>query len=151
MGQKLESRAQDYVAARSTVEPPVPPPGQSYVFNEGPPPKNISSSVEGKMLILRQPSSSSDWMVNELHWELPQELRAKEPGEVGTVVYREFGRSAYNGSEYATYVTVVNLRTRQMIAFGVFPHVDSTTGDAKQEVEKRDQEVLAFLTSIPRS
>ncbi len=114
--------------------------------------------VKGKMVVISKQEKEVD---DEVYPALPNELRADSPAEVGTVVILKWGaqvRGVYTGGNasalwHTCEVTVIDRSLSAIVGRQDFRGGDppvSTTGRGDIYGTKPIQEIVAYLTALPR-
>jgi hypothetical protein len=127
-----------------------------------PPPRGITGKVKGKMVVV----NGSERSMDDLHFALPDGLRAVNPEEVGTVVLSNWGKirisgdgpiSSFSSTEYQQFchVKVFDWASKSEIAsrtfLGDFPQSSLRSWEESVTGSRPDTaKILTFLTGLPR-
>jgi hypothetical protein len=131
-------------------------------YDTGPASANLPSepAIRGKLLVLDREGST--WRVSPVQLLLPDELRAEEPGEVGTLVWAEFERVKYG--EYAGKIPVYASRARVVLVDVAEAKPIGARGDFQEGPPPNKpprgggpglgprpiEEIAAYLIALPR-
>lgn len=129
-------------------------------YAAGPTGPGAPGPVKGKMIVLDMGTRHVDW---DVAYEMPPDLKAVKPEEVGTVVHVDWvkqleanysygpGTSAYRQN---CTVTVIDLASQGVIAKNQFTGGDPPSSIGGHDTEgvgpKPTKEVVAYLKNLPR-
>jgi hypothetical protein len=147
----FRERMQTYTTRPDNYEPlQLDPLGLPVSFQKAGP-------VQKKMIVIDMREKD----VDSLYWDLPEELRAATPDEVGTVVWMEWDkiqRMIYGtkpGWQHHVKVTVIDMSRKTVVAHGCFigsmPPSSISSRSSEGNGSKPTDEVVRFLATLPRS
>jgi len=118
--------------------------------------EEAAASLVGKVVVIDRKEQE----VDDLQFDLPEEIRARQPEEVGTVVWLDWGRETQGGYTDGTAayvqtctVTVIHREKWEVLGTTVFRGSDPPSfkkGGGSRSGSKPTDEVVRFLAALPR-
>jgi hypothetical protein len=132
------------------------------VWLKEPTPGRSTPYVRGKVLpVIHKPySGGGSGVQKDLFWELPSELRPRNPDEVGTVLWLDWEEKPFSvpyiqftyriiGIQYVCKVTIIDRATNEKIGEKTFTGSDPR-GSGQYSGDKPYPQIVKYLQSLPR-
>jgi hypothetical protein len=123
----------------------------------GAPPADGKAAIKGKVITVDRKGQEVDY----LYFDLPEEMRAGKPEEVGTVVWLDWDKTQVGQYDDGTpgyvqtcQVTVIDKGANAVVGKNAFRGGDPPKSKKKSESgmgPKPTDEIVKYLTSLPRS
>ena len=120
----------------------------------------MAGAVKGKMVVVNKATRDVDW---DVFFDLPDDLRAAKPEEVGAVVWVEYGRElgdlVYGDEHLPSYVQTCKVTVLDNAGRDVIGSTALQGGPPPKSIDEHDKEgvgpkptreVIDYLKSLPR-
>jgi hypothetical protein len=134
----------------------------SAVWLKEPSPGPSTAYVRGKVLpVIHKPySGGGSGVQKDLFWDLPSDLRPRNPDEVGTILWLDWEEKSFSvpyiqftyrviGIQYVCKVTVIDRATNEKIGEQTFVGSDPR-GSGNYAGDKPYPQIIQYLQGLPR-
>lgn len=112
--------------------------------------------IKGKMIVMEFDGEEQAWVLDDIWWSLPEEIKASDPSEVGTVVRAAWSHETYieysRGTSYRGVVTyaIIDCAKKAVIYSGKLTGEEPPGDNPISSGPLPHRELIGLLSALPK-